>query len=331
MKFSLIIPIFNCEKYLNRCIDSVLEQNYTDFEMILVNDGSTDKSLEICKNYAENNDNITVIDKINGGASSARNAGLDSAKGEYVIFVDSDDRVADNFFDLICNKELKGGLSVFNYFFVSNEGEKARKMPSELIKPQLDYFNKVKLLILSRTINSPVAKVYDRELIEKYHIRFDERMPVAEDFNFNLSYLAKCRDVKIFDDLVYFYRVGVDGSLITRKKDGLIDIYPIVFNEAYKTIDSFKFNAGQKNELFMVWDKLHTDSFATCIMEEFKSNANAKQIKKEIFAMCEKFQSEYYITYGYCSLVHFVLRKCIKHKFVNTLYVCGKIYVKFKR
>lgn len=91
VKFSIIVPVYNVEKYLNNCIESLLNQKFDNFEIILVNDGSTDKSGLMCDNYASTNKNISVIHKDNGGLSDARNIGIANAKGEYIIFVDSDD------------------------------------------------------------------------------------------------------------------------------------------------------------------------------------------------------------------------------------------------
>ena len=93
---SIIIPIYNAEKYLSTCIESILSQGFEDFELLLINDGSKDNSLSICNDYAQRDSRIKVFDKPNGGVSSARNLGLDNATGEYVMFVDADDRLAPN-------------------------------------------------------------------------------------------------------------------------------------------------------------------------------------------------------------------------------------------
>ena len=91
-KISIIVPVYNVENYLERCVESILKQTYTNFELLLINDGSTDRSLDILKKYKEKYPEITkIIDKKNGGLSSARNAGIRDAKGEYLSFIDSDD------------------------------------------------------------------------------------------------------------------------------------------------------------------------------------------------------------------------------------------------
>lgn len=92
-KLSIIIPIYNAEQFIRRCIDSILEQTYTDFELLLIDDGSTDDSSRICDVYSENDSRIKVFHKKNGGVSSARNVGLDNANGEWIVFIDSDDAI----------------------------------------------------------------------------------------------------------------------------------------------------------------------------------------------------------------------------------------------
>ena len=107
LNISVVIPIFNADKYLHRCINSVLSQSYTDFELLLIDDGSTDKSGKICDEYAREDDRVRVFHKENGGVSSARNLGLDNAKGEWVSFVDADDRVETDYLKK-CTRNFAG-------------------------------------------------------------------------------------------------------------------------------------------------------------------------------------------------------------------------------
>ena len=331
MKFSLIIPVYNAENTISRCVDSIIRQSFSDYELILVNDESEDKSLAVCEGYAKKNKNIRVINKENGGASSARNAGLDAALGDYVLFVDSDDYIDDNYFAELSGAEQKEGLTVFTYFVKNDKSFIAKKVSDPVATASSDLFLISKMLILTRLINVPYAKIFDRQLIETFHMRFDERMPVAEDFNFCLAYLMKCKTISVKNIPVYIYDTTNDHSLVRKKKEGLIDIYPTVFDTAYETIRHSDFTNEQKYALYRIWDKLHTDSFGTCIMEEFKdNNKSSREIKKEIKRMCEKFYSEYSVTYGYENIVHYIVRTCIKYKLSSALYVLGKLYVKMR-
>lgn len=105
-KISIIVPIYNVEKYIEKCIQSILNQTFSDFELILVNDGSTDSCGEICDKYKKLDDRIIVIHKVNGGLSSARNAGIDIARGEYIGFIDSDDYIHEKMYEILYNNAI---------------------------------------------------------------------------------------------------------------------------------------------------------------------------------------------------------------------------------
>lgn len=122
---SVIVPIYNVEKYLRRCIDSILSSDYKDLEIILVNDGSLDNCLDICKEYQSKDERIKVIDKENGGLSSARNAGLDLAKGEYISFIDSDDYISSDYFSFMLKnmEETNADISVCGHYMAYENGK----------------------------------------------------------------------------------------------------------------------------------------------------------------------------------------------------------------
>ena len=107
MKFSVVVPIYNVEKYLNKCVESILNQTYKDFELILVDDGSPDHCPEICDEYAERDARVRVIHKENEGLVAARNTGIKEAKGEYICYVDGDDWIANNLLETVWKKALK--------------------------------------------------------------------------------------------------------------------------------------------------------------------------------------------------------------------------------
>ncbi|MFR5876155.1 MAG: glycosyltransferase family 2 protein [Eubacterium sp.] len=331
MKFSVIIPTYNVESKLDRCLESILSQNYTDYEIILVDDGSGDKTADICRSYSEKYINIKFFSKNNGGAASARNCGLDNAEGDYILFVDSDDFVDATYFESMSNDCLEDGLAVFTFSFFNNNVTRKRSVAEDLLDETSSLFNLSKELILSRLINSPCAKIFSRSLIEKHHLRFDEKMPVAEDFNFCLAYLFLCKKVSVKDKSIYFYDVSSNNSLVRSRKKGLIDIYPYVFDTAYNSIISSAFSDSEKKELLCIWDKLHTDSFITCVMEEQKdTDLSTKDVLSNIRYMCKKFYSEYKPDYGYQNFVHYLVRVCIKYKLALLLYVMCKIYNKIR-
>ena len=127
---SVIIPVYNAEPYLNRCIDSVLASAYSDFEIILVNDGSTDCSPEICRAYAENDIRVVFLSQENRGVSSARNLGLEAARGEWIVFLDSDDFITDDYLSLTADKAY-GQQDLILFRFAKHASSASRPTPGE--------------------------------------------------------------------------------------------------------------------------------------------------------------------------------------------------------
>ena len=125
MVISIIVPVYNTEQYLRRCIDSVLAQTYQDFELLLIDDGSKDSSGAICDEYAAQDTRVRVFHKANGGVSSARNVGLDHARGEWITFVDSDDEVKPNWLDLFC-MQISYGVELVSQGLIFNNSRSSK-------------------------------------------------------------------------------------------------------------------------------------------------------------------------------------------------------------
>lgn len=197
---SIIVPVYNVAKLLCRCLDSILRQTFTDFECLLVDDGSTtDQSGEICDKYAAQDRRIRVFHKKNGGASSARNMGLEHASGKWIAFVDADDHLTDN---ALSNDVFNEDLILFPYFV-----QKTGKMVLEPCELTLPPFIEIRQF-LSRHIHEGIfrtvwSKLFKRELIG--NLRFDERISIGEDHLFLLEYLIHTRSISIADKPFYIY------------------------------------------------------------------------------------------------------------------------------
>ena len=120
MKYSIVVPVYNMEKYVEACIKSILAQTFQDFELLLINDGSTDNSYQICLNYSKIDSRVKAIDKVNGGVSSARNLGVDLSQGEYILFVDSDDSILPNLLETIEKVNKKGEYDLVVFGAIEN-------------------------------------------------------------------------------------------------------------------------------------------------------------------------------------------------------------------
>lgn len=209
-KVSIIIPVYNVEDYLVCCVNSILNQTYKNFELILVDDGSVDKSAEICDEYHKKDTRVKVIHKKNGGLSSARNAGLDVAKGKYIIFVDSDDFVANNF----CEKLIKGieensaEIAICNYSEFENSDMKKECSTSENVSKDIILTGKkaCKRVYGPEGVKYTVAwaKIYKKECFE--NIRFPvEKVHEDEYVTYKILYSAK--NVLVLSETLYFYRI----------------------------------------------------------------------------------------------------------------------------
>lgn len=211
---SVIIPIYNLENVLNRCIDSIVDQTYRDIELILVDDGSKDSSGNICDVYSQKDDRIKVLHQPNGGISSARNAGLKCAKGDYIMFVDGDDYVHPQYIEsFVNNMEVEpfdiviGGIESFPF------GNIVKPADASYYESDMNRFvsNHVTELYCSM-INS---KLYKHSIIKQQRILFDINALFAEDWLFNLDYLKWCNSAKVISKSYYYY---ADGSQLTTDK-----------------------------------------------------------------------------------------------------------------
>lgn len=251
-KVSIIVPVYNTEKDLPRCIDSILAQTYTDFELILVNDGSTDFSGKICDEYATKDNRIVVIHKENGGVSSARNIGIKNSTGEWISFVDSDDYLMQFFLqnfamdennDMeICGIEVVGGD---NYIHCINDVKK-QYVGSSIRDLCLTIFN-------HRYITSPCAKIIKKSFILEHKILFDTKITIAEDTLFILNCMLYSNSIMIYGYVGYCYVHPLD---ITRKynitvlqlKYNLVEMNNVAINLSEKFAFSNKILTNRINE-----------------------------------------------------------------------------------
>ncbi|WP_297633617.1 glycosyltransferase [uncultured Clostridium sp.] len=187
---SIIVPIYNVENYLGKCIESIISQTYENIEIILVNDGSTDSGLEICEKYEKSDKRIKIVDKKNGGLSDARNYGIDVAKGEYLVFIDSDDFVSNDYIEYLYEmvKEHNAKISVCSFYEYFENGEK---------KP-----------IGSANENEPIRLLNDEEAIETilYQKLFDHSA-WGKMYNKELFKERRFPKGKLYEDIAIMYEI----------------------------------------------------------------------------------------------------------------------------
>lgn len=185
---SIIIPAYNCESTLDRCMDSILGQDFKDYEVLLVDDGSTDGTPALCDSFAERDNRVNVIHKANGGVSSARNAGLDKATGTWVTFADSDDEIPTGALSYIAQtieRQVPDSINlIVENLNIAHPGESAFALYGPPGITSLD------VLYRQGLWGAVWNKTFSRDIIEKHNIRFDESLPLSEDCLFVATYCA---------------------------------------------------------------------------------------------------------------------------------------------
>lgn len=222
--FSLIIPVYNTEKYLSLCVDSLLHQSFRDFEVILVDDGSRDQSPAICDAYARQDSRVRVIHQPNGGVSSARNAGITSAAGQYVLFVDSDDMLLEGALEKLHSYLSKNEYDILNFGFrkeLRENGETTDCVYPERECPQVSPQDLIRVAFAAMIgekkdfLIEACSQAFRREVLINHHIRFDEAMFKAEDQIFTLRAYSCAGKVKIIPEALYFYRFNPGSCMNT--------------------------------------------------------------------------------------------------------------------
>lgn len=200
---SVIVPVYNAEKTLRQCVDSILGQDYGDFELLLIDDGSKDDSSSICDEYAAKDLRVKVFHKTNGGVSSARNIGIDNAQGEWITFIDADDYITEFFFDGI--GEHAEDFLIKRYKKFDNTGIIAGRDVEELLKIP-GFSNFINRYVTDSLLRCPWAKFYKWSLIG--NLRFLTDMKIGEDAWFVFKYLAKCRSFAVLPKGEYMVRLA---------------------------------------------------------------------------------------------------------------------------
>ena len=204
---SIIVPVYNVEKYLQRCIESILAQTFADFELLLIDDGSKDKSGDICDEYAATDCRIRVFHKENGGVSSARNLGIEHTKGEWITFIDSDDWVEP---DYLANFSMDSDLCVQGNIVNDNK---------YCYEPKLFIQDIAANYLLNHYVYGPYCKLFKANIIHSNNVSFDQTLAFGEDILFCINYAMNCSSMQVVCKAGYHYEMYHDGCLTAASRD----------------------------------------------------------------------------------------------------------------
>ena len=222
-QLSIIIPVYNAENFIARCVDSILSQSFTDYELLLIDDGSTDESSAICDEYANRYRQVKVFHQNNAGPSVARNKGIEESKGEWIVFVDADDSVLPNYLQVIFEKGMSSDVTFFSNYICYEDGTRAlRQLPNSLATTSAEQEkiichlkqNDEEYEYFGYTWN----KVFKASTIREHRIRFIEGLIIREDEIFTASVIQQANSISTLSDSIYLYGYSMLG-LTGRKKD----------------------------------------------------------------------------------------------------------------
>lgn len=291
VKVSIIVPLYNAENHLRRSIISLQNQTLEDIEIILVNDGSTDNSLSICKEFEKNDKRIKIIDKINAGVSAARNSGLEIARGEYVGFIDADDWVENEMYEKMYEKVKSTKSDICISDFIVEDSTKSSPviinikneiLNEKAIREQIitNMISAPDLNSNSQTIMGSVCRLLiEKELIIKNEIRFPEEISLMEDLIFCINIFLKSKKTSV-DHGLYYHYVTIEDSAVRKYREDMITLQHKVFKEIREVLI--------KNNVYELYeDRLdirYVNMSIKLIMNEVH-NHNYKKLLDKIFAI----------------------------------------------
>ena len=286
---SVIIPVFNTEKYLAACVESIRNQSFKDFEVLLVDDGSTDGSGRICDEYSKTDDRIVVIHKENGGVCSARNAGLDAARGEYVVFVDADDCLNESHLEHLMDSDADLVLTGIQKFGLSEDSCAPTKKDDFEIEDMPRHWNTPP--VMNYLYCYPVAKRFRTSIIRDNNIRFYEPLFFSEDMCFNMCYMSFAKSFTELPYADYMYRRTEDMDRNEKYKMSAeqlschYEYLDACFDQLYKRVEPDSLSFVRDNTVLRLMRK-----FVSYLLQD---GMKAKEFVRNVKEFREKEWSDY--------------------------------------
>ena len=319
---SIIMPIYNCANYIDRSITSIINQTYAKWELILVDDGSTDGCGAKCDSFAQMDDRISVVHQVNAGVSAARNSGLNKANGLYVMFVDADDFLAEDCCEQLMQYATDVDLVIGGYTQVAKQAQCCFSVDTECVS--LDNIGTVfDELYAKHLSNAPWAKIYRHLVIGAQ--RFDESVRLGEDLLFNLEYFSKCDKIQLVNQCGYFYNCVNDGAATKNYRDSdcrqIVELYKATKLFIKQYCGKIKSNIVEKTlcltGLYLIQSIYYSE----------KAFSKKKEIVNELLESLE-FQYSCSLQYG-CTIQQRIPQQLVKYKSACLLglFFCAKKFI----
>lgn len=318
---TVIVPAYNCEHTIKKCIESIARQTYKNIEIVIINDGSLDCTQTICQNLKKQYSNIILINQKNKGVSESRNIGISNANGYYIMFVDADDYIENNMIEvMMSNNEKQFDFICANYKKkINNKVLNNSEIAEKLLFNKDEFLNIFWELFKKQLINSPVCRLYKRNIINCNNIKFNTCYDLGEDLIFNLEYINKCTTFHIIPDCLYNY-IYTDESLTTKYRDD----YLVIQMELVKYIKEFTVKNSMYNEENI--NELIGNIIISSVQNLFlkSSKLKNKQIREKLKEYLNIEQIESLKKVKYNSIKLKILKTMIIKKRVNQIMIYSK-------
>lgn len=279
-QISIIIPVYNSEKYLQKCFDSITNQTFSDFEVIVINDGSKDNSGEICDHYAKIDSRFKVLHKKNEGVSIARNTGIEHASGEYITFIDSDDWVDEDYLQMMMSVATTGCDLVVSGIVCNYTNGEIKTLTIDNAYFPSNNIDHLHSLIKSRLYYGPCNKVYKADIIKSNKITFPQGISYGEDRIFNYQYIGYVDKIQALSYAGYHYLKLDNGSLSTTILSNMFELEYSqwkMLNDVYRSKGAFNEEVQQDQYTDLFWI-IHDNIFANRKLSNGKFYKYIKQL-----------------------------------------------------
>lgn len=312
---SVIIPVYNGEKYIRETLDSLLKQTFSNFEIIIINDGSTDNTYNICESYQKKTKNIFIYEQENKGVSSARNYGLKKAIGKYIYFMDADDTLQENAFETMIKYIKNYDLLTFGYIEDYPDDKKAKGYLENKILNQEEAIE-----IALKTDNSFQGylwnKLFVHSIIDENTIQFDENITICEDLLFLIKYLFNCKTICTRKEKLYYYRMRKSGA----SKKFNVKKFTSMFSSYEQILDLLKKRKIQ-NVVYLEYEYLFHYYFYKKMFEKNTFHVNIKQMYQNVITsngISNKKKHELFLIKN--MLIIYKIKKRLKREQYNAMY-----------
>jgi len=314
IKLSFVIPIYNAELYLNKCVDSILSSNSKNIEIILVDDGSTDNSGKICDEYAQNNKRIRVIHQKNQGVSSARNTGIKEASGNNIFFIDNDDWIdgskIENIIkiidekdpDIIINRSL---IVTENNELIKNDFIIKDKVNGKDAEDVINYFRQEKV-----KLGAPWQYIFKKEIVIKNNISFNPRQNGVDDSYFSAALFVNSKSFYLNDNIIYYWRQRINSQGKTHPKHE----YILKIISSIESMSNFLNKTDEEYKRSFVYFNIYKNTYAL-IGKYYDYSNDSKKYLVNWYKQNKKLISE---SVKYCGIFHKILN-CIFGNFYGTI------------